>query len=348
MFSKFFIERPRFAIVIAIVMSLAGIIAVFSLPISLYPQITPPEVNISANYTGASAEVVANTIGIPIEQEVNGVENMLYMNSSSSNAGSYRLSVSFEVGTDPDMAQVKVQNRVQQAMNKLPTEVQQYGVSVKRRSSDILGFLVVRSPKGTHDRQFLSNYIENNVKNNLARLYGVGEVSVYASPLSMRVWLDADKIAALNIPVSSIRSAIASQNYQPSLGSVGSMPGDNGQQMIYTLETKGRLNEVKDFENIIIRTEEDGGLVRLKDIAKVEIGYEHYAFKSEVDGGSSISIGLNTLSGANAIDAMKAVRAELKRLSQFYPEDFTIDVFFDATDYIKASIEEVTLTLVLT
>ena len=348
MFSKFFIERPRFAIVIAVVMSLAGLIALFSLPISLYPQITPPEVNVTANYTGASAEVVANTIGIPIEQEVNGVENMLYMSSTSSNAGSYRLAVSFEVGTDPDMAQVKVQNRVQQALSKLPTEVQQHGISVKRRSSDILGFLVVRSPNGTHDRQFLSNYVENNVKNNLARLYGVGEVSVYASPLSMRVWLDADKIAALNIPVSAIRSAISSQNYQPSLGSVGSMPGDDGQQMIYTLETKGRLNEVKDFENIIVRTEEDGGLIRLKDIAKVEIGYEHYAFKSEVDGSTSISIGLNTLSGANAIDAMKAVRAELKRLSAFYPEDFTIEVFFDATDYIKASIEEVTLTLILT
>ncbi len=348
MFSKFFIERPRFAIVIAIVMSLGGLIALFSLPISLYPQITPPEVNVTANYTGASAEVVANTIGIPIEQEVNGVEDMLYMSSTSSNSGSYRLAVSFEVGTDPDMAQVKVQNRVQQAMSKLPTEVQQYGISVKRRSSDILGFLVVRSPNGTHDRQFLSNYVENNVKNNLARLYGVGEVSVYASPLSMRVWLDADKIAALNIPVSTVRAAISSQNYQPSLGSVGSMPGDDGQQMIYTLETQGRLNEAKDFENIIIRTQEDGGLVKLKDIAKVEIGYEHYSFKSEVDGSTSISIGLNTLSGANAIDAMKAVRSELKRLSAFYPEDFTIEVFFDATDYIKASIEEVALTLILT
>ncbi|HCU59159.1 MAG TPA: hydrophobe/amphiphile efflux-1 family RND transporter [Alphaproteobacteria bacterium] len=348
MFSKFFIERPRFAIVIAVVMLLAGIISVFSLPISLYPQITPPEVNVTANYTGASAEVVANTIGIPIEQEVNGVEDMLYMSSTSSNTGSYRLAVSFEVGTDPDMAQVKVQNRVQQAMNKLPTEVQQYGVSVKRRSSDILGFLVARSPNGTHDRSFMSNYIENNVKNNLARLYGVGEVSVYAAPLSMRVWLDADKIAALNIPVSSVRAAISSQNFQPSLGSVGSMPGDDGQQMVYTLETQGRLNEAKDFENIIVRTEEDGGLVRLKDIARVEIGSENYVFKSEIDGATSVSIGLNTLSGANAIQAMKAVRAELKRLEQFYPEDFTIEVFFDATDYIKASIKEVVETLLMT
>ena len=341
MFSKIFIERPRFAIVIAIVMTLAGAISLFSLPIALYPQITPPEINISASYTGASAEVVANSIGIPIEQEVNGVEDMLYMSSTSSNSGSYSLSVSFEVGVDPDMAQVKVQNRVQQAMSKLPTEVQQNGIRVKRRSSDILGFVSVRSPKGTYDREFLSNYVENNIKNNISRVYGVGEVSVHASPLSMRVWLDADKITALNIPIATVRAAIQSQNYQPSLGSVGSMPGDDNQQMVYSLQTKGRLNEVKDFENIIIRTEQNGGLVRLKDIARVEIGSEKYMFKSEADGAPSVAISINTLSGANAIQAMKALRAELDRLSQFYPEDFVVEVFFDATDYIKASIEEV-------
>lgn len=348
MFSKIFIERPRFAIVIALVMTIAGVISLFSLPIALYPQITPPEINISASYTGASAEVVANSIGIPIEQEVNGVEDMLYMSSSSSNSGSYSLSVSFEVGTDPDMAQVKVQNRVQQAMSKLPSEVQKNGIRVKRRSSDILGFLSVRSPNGTYDTQFLSNYVENNIKNSLSRVYGVGDVSVHAAPLSMRVWLDANKITALNIPISSVRSAIESQNYQPSLGSVGSMPGDGGQQMVYSLQTQGRLNEVKDFENIIVRTEENGGLVRLKDIAKVEIGSERYMFNSMVNGMPSVAISLNTLSGANAIQAMKALRAELKRLEQFYPEDFEVEVFFDATDYIKASIHEVVLTLVLT
>ncbi len=348
MFSRIFIERPRFAIVIAIVMTIAGVIAVFSLPISLYPQITPPEVNVSATYTGASAEVVANTIGIPIEQEVNGVEDMIYMTSTSSNAGHYSLSVSFEVGTDPDMAQVKVQNRVQQAMNKLPAEVQQYGISVKRRSSDILGFLNVRSPNGTHDVEFLSNYVENNIKNNLSRVYGVGDVSVHASPLSMRVWLDADKITALNIPINAVRSAIESQNYQPSLGSVGTMPGDGGQQMTYSLQTKGRLNEASDFENIIIRTEEDGGLVRLKDVARVEIGSESYMTKAELSGMPSVAISLNTLSGANAIQAMNALRAELNRLSQFYPDDFVVDVFYDATEYIRASIEEVIMTLILT
>jgi hydrophobe/amphiphile efflux-1 (HAE1) family protein len=348
MFSKIFIERPRFAMVIAIVMTIAGLIAVFSLPISLYPQITPPEVNVQANYTGASAEVVANTIGIPIEQEVNGVENMLYMSSTSSNSGSYSLSVSFEVGTDPDMAQVKVQNRVQQAVSKLPTEVQQYGISVKRRSSDILGFLNVRSPNGTHDVSFLANYVENNIKNNLSRVYGVGDVSVHAAPLSMRVWLDADKITALGIPIATVRSVIESQNYQPSLGSVGSQPGDGLQQMTYTLQTQGRLNEAEDFENIIVRTQEDGGLVLLKDIARVEIGSENYMFKSELNGAPSVAISLNTLSGANAIQAMKALRAELDRLSQFYPDDFEIDVVYDATKYISASIEEVVMTLLLT
>lgn len=348
MFSKIFIERPRFAIVIAIVMTIAGVISLFSLPISLYPEITPPQVYVSASYTGASAEVVANTIGIPIEQEVNGVEDMLYMDSTSSNSGDYSLTVSFEVGTDPDMAQVKVQNRVQQAVTKLPTEVQQNGISVKRRSSDILGFLNVSSPNGTHDVNFLSNYVENNIKNNLSRVYGVGDVSVHASPLSMRVWLDADKITALNIPIATVRAAIESQNYQPSLGSVGAMPGDGSQQMMYSLQTKGRLNEVKDFENIIVRTEEDGGLVRLKDIARVEIGSESYMVKSERDNAPSVAISLNTLSGANALQAMEALRAELDRLSQFYPDDFDVTVFYDATEYISASIEEVVWTLILT
>lgn len=348
MFSRIFIERPRFAIVIAIVMTLAGVISLFSLPISLYPQVTPPQVTVSATYTGASAEVVASTVGIPIEQEVNGVENMLYMSSTSSNSGQYRLEVSFEVGTDPDMAQVKVQNRVQQALNKLPSEVQQYGISVKSRSSDILGFISVRSPKGTHDVNFLSNYIENNIKNSISRVYGVGDVSVHASPLSMRVWLDADKITALNIPVASVRAAIESQNYQPSLGSVGGLPGDGTQQMSYTLETQGRLNDVKDFENIIIRTEENGGLVLLKDIARVEIGSETYLTRAQLNDAPSVAISLNTLSGANAIQAMKALKAELKRLSQFYPDDFEVEIFYDATKYIIASIEEVVWTLVLT
>ena len=348
MFSRFFIERPRFAMVISIVLTLAGAIAVFSLPISLYPEITPPEVTVSASYPGASAEVLASTVGIPLEEEVNGVEDMLYMSSTSENSGSYRLTVTFAVGVDPDMAQVKVQNRIQQALTKLPEEVQRQGISVKRRSSDILGFITVLSPNRTHDKLFLSNYVENNIKNNLSRVYGVGEVSVHASKLSMRVWLDADKIAALNLPVSSIVAAIESQNYQPSLGSVGAMPGDGTQQMMYNLQTQGRINEVEDFKKIIVRTAEQGGLVYLEDVARVEIGEESYRAMSEFDGAPSVAIAVNLLSGANALEAMSALKAELKRLEQFYPDDFEVLIGYDATLYITSSIEEVVLTLVLT
>ena len=348
MFSRFFIERPRFAMVISIVLTLAGAIAVFSLPISLYPEITPPEVTVSARYPGASAEVLASTVGIPLEEEVNGVEDMLYMSSTSENSGSYRLTVTFAVGVDPDMAQVKVQNRIQQALTKLPEEVQRQGISVKRRSSDILGFITVLSPNRTHDKLFLSNYVENNIKNNLSRVYGVGEVSVHASKLSMRVWLDADKIAALNLPVSSIVSAIESQNYQPSLGSVGAMPGDGTQQMMYNLQTQGRINEVEDFKKIIVRTAEQGGLVYLEDVARVEIGEESYRAMSEFDGAPSVAIAVNLLSGANALEAMSALKAELKRLEQFYPDDFEVLIGYDATLYITSSIEEVVLTLILT
>ena len=348
MFSKFFIERPRFAVVIAIIMSLAGIIAIFSLPVAMYPEITPPQVTVFADYTGASAETVANTVAVPIEKEINGVDNMMYMNSSSYNSGRYQLDISFEIGTDPDLAQVKVQNRVQKAINSLPDEVQARGVNVVRRSSEILGFLQAISPNGTHDTNFINNYVTNNIKNNLGRQYGVGDANVMGSDLSMRVWLDADKMAALNLPIAAVRKAISSQNYQPSLGSVGSEPNDGTSQIVFSLETKGRLNEAKDFENIIVRTEAEGGLVRLKDIAKVEVGPENYLLKSDVDGQPNVAIMVNKLSGANALKAMDAVKKELKRLEKYFPEDFEVRVFFDATDFIKVSIEEVVFTLVLT
>lgn len=347
MFSRIFIERPRFAMVISIVLTLAGIISVFSLPISLYPEITPPEVVVSASYPGASAEVVAKTIGIPLEEEINGVEDMIYMNSSSENS-QYSLTVTFKVGVDRDMAQVKVQNRIQQAQSKLPSEVTRQGLSVKSRSSNILGFISIVSPNNTYSQLQLSDYVQNNIKDSLGRVYGVGEVNVYSSRLSMRVWLDADKITALNIPVDTIKSAIEGQNYQPSLGSVGAMPGDGTQQMVYTLQTQGRINEVEDFRNIIVRTAEQGGLVYLKDIARVEIGEESYHATSKFNGVPNVAIAINQLAGANALDAMAAVKAEMSRLSERFPEDIDYIVGYDSTEYIKASIEEVVFTLVLT
>lgn len=347
MFSRIFIERPRFAMVISIVLTLAGIISVFSLPISLYPEITPPEVVVSASYPGASAEVVAKTIGIPLEEEINGVEDMLYMSSSSENS-SYSLTVTFKVGVDRDMAQVKVQNRIQQAQSKLPTEVTRQGLTVKSRSSNTLGFISIISPKGTYSQLQLSDYVQNNVKDTLGRVAGVGEVNVYSSRLSMRVWLDADKITALNIPVDTIKAAIEGQNYQPSLGSVGAMPGDGTQQMVYTLQTQGRINEVEDFQNIIVRTAEQGGLVYLKDIARVEIGEESYDATSKFNGAPNVAIAISQLAGANALDAMNGVKAEIERLSQRFPEDITYIIGYDSTEYIKASIEEVVFTLILT
>ncbi len=347
MFSRIFIERPRFAMVISIVLTLAGAIAVFSLPISLYPEITPPEVVVSASYPGASAEVIAKTVGIPLEEEVNGVEDMLYMSSSSEDSR-YSLTVTFKVGVDPDMAQVKVQNRIQQATSKLPSDVTRQGLTIKRRSSDMLGFITVLSPNRTFDTQQLSDYVENNIKNSLSRVNGVGEVNIYASPSSMRVWLDADKIASLNLPLDTITAAIESQNYQPSLGKVGAMPGDGNQQMVYSLQTQGRLNEVNDFENIVVRTAEQGGLVYLKDIARVEIGQESYSITSQFNNAPSVTIAMNLLSGANALDTMEGVKKELSRLSTFFPEDITYLIGYDATNYISASIEEVVFTLVLT
>ncbi len=347
MFSRIFIERPRFAMVISIVLTLAGIISVFSLPIALYPEITPPEVVVSASYPGASAEVIAKTVGIPLEEEINGVEDMLYMSSSSENS-SYQLTVTFKVGVDRDMAQVKVQNRIQQAQSKLPTDVTRQGLTVKSRSSNMLGMISIISPNNTYSQLELADYVQNNVKDSLSRVSGVGEVNVYSSRLSMRVWLDADKITALNIPISSIKSAIEGQNYQPSLGSIGAMPGDGTQQMVYTLQTQGRINEVEDFKNIIIRTAEQGGLVYLKDIARVEIGEEDYHATSKYNGAPNVAIAINQLAGTNALDAMAGVKAEIERLSQRFPDDIIYTVGYDSTGYIKASIEEVIFTLVLT
>lgn len=347
MFSRIFIERPRFAMVISIVMAIAGIISVFYLPIALYPEVTPPEIVVSATYPGASAEVVARTIGIPLEEQINGVEDMLYMSSSSEDS-SYQLTVTFKVGIDSDMAQVKVQNRIQQAMSKLPSEVQRQGLRVMRRSSNILGFVSVFSPDNSWTSQELSDFVQNNMKNNLGRVNGVGEVNVYSARLSMRVWLDADKIAALNLPISTITSAIEGQNYQPSLGKVGAMPGDGKQQVVYSLQTQGRVNEVKDFSNIIVRTDEEGGLVRLKDIARIEVGEESYMASSRYNGAPNVAIAINQLTGANALDAMKNLKAELERMKANFPDGVDYIFGYDSTKYISASIEEVVFTLILT
>ena len=343
MFSEFFLKRPRFAIVIAIVMCLAGLVSLKLLPIALYPEITPPVVTVSATYPGASADVIAKMVAIPIEREVNGVEDMLYMSSSSEDT-TYSLTVTFKTGVDPDMAQVKVQNRVQIATASLPSEVTRQGVTVTRESTNMLAMISFVSPKNTLSSLELADYVIDNVKEALARIDGVGGVDVYAASSAMRVWLNSDKMASLNITAEDVRNAISSQNYQPTLGKLGAAPNDSA-QMVYPLKTQGRINEVKDFREIIVRTAEHGGLVRLKDIANVSYGEESYGITAFADGAPAVSLQVKLSSGANAVDAMKKLRAELSRLEESLPEGVEYKFNYDSTDYINASISEVLHTL---
>ena len=347
MFSAFFIRRPRFSFVISIVIVLVGILALFNLPIALYPEVTPPQITVKVTYPGASADVIARTIGIPLEDEINGVEDMLYMDSSSEDSA-YTLTVTFATGVDPDMAQVKVQNRVQQATSKLPDEAMRQGISVKRQSSNILGFIVFSSPNGSMDEKQIADYVYNNVQRTLAKVHGVGSVEVYAARLSMRVWLNADKMAAMQINAGEIYSAIAGQNYQPTLGKVGSAPTEGNAPMVYTLQTNGRMSTVEEFENIIVRTAENGGLVRLKDVAEIELGQENYAISGQFNGNGAVSMALNLSSGANALETMENVKTTLEELKRFFPEDMTYTIAYDSTKYVDASVEEVVFTLFLT
>lgn len=347
MFSGFFIQRPRFSFVISIVMVLVGLIALFKLPIALYPEVTPPEISVRANYPGASADVIAKTVGIPLEDEINGVENMLYMKSTSED-GSYNLKITFETGIDPDIAQVKVQNRIQQATPKLPQEVTRQGLSVKRESSNVLGFVVFMSPDGSLSSQEIANYIYNNVERALSKVGGVGSITVYGSKLSMRVWLNSDKMASLNLTADDVYKAIADQNYQPSLGKVGAAPTDALNPMVYTLQTRGRMETPAEFEQIIIRTAKQGGLVRLKDIARVEIGQENYSVEGLYNGKPSITLAIALSSGANALQTMKNVKKTLSELSKTFPEGMQYTMGYDSTKYIDASVEEVVFTLLFT
>ncbi|MCR5504222.1 MAG: efflux RND transporter permease subunit [Elusimicrobiaceae bacterium] len=347
MFSKFFIDRPRFAAVIAIVMALAGIICAWNLPVALYPEITPPEINVNVGYPGASADVVSKVVGIPIEDAVNGVEDMIYMASTSAD-GSYSLTVTFKSGTNPDIAQVKVQNRLQQAVGALPSEVTRRGFSVRARSSSILGVLSFISEDDSMDSNDISDYVESNIKKSLSKVNGVGDATVYGAKKSMRIWLDADKLSLLGLPISSVKSAIASQNYMPTLGKIGARPNDDTELIVYPLQTQGRLSSVEDFKNIIIRTDEEGGLLRLGDVSRIEIGKENYSFGGDINGKTSANMALSLTSGANALSTMEAVKAELERLKQFFPPGFSYQVTVDTTDFINESVREVVWTLLLT
>jgi len=349
MLSRIFIERPRLAVVMSIIITLAGLIALFNIPVAQYPAITPPVIRVTAVYPGANAKVLADTVAAPIEKEVNGVDKMLYMSSTCSNNGQYSLAVTFEVGTDPDIDQVNLQNRVQLATPKLPDAVVTQGITVRKRSTDILGAVAFISPKGTRDKAFMSNYISKNVKDALVRINGVSDVYIFGEfEYSMRIWMDPDRLTAMGLTADDVIAAIRQQNIQAAVGSIGTAPAENDQQLQYTLRAKGRLNDVEDFKNIIVRSNDQGGLVRIRDIARVELGAKDYGSRSTINGAPALGMAVYRSSDANALDTMRAVKGELKNLAKHMPSDIDYKVIYDTTKYVSAAIHEIEFTLIIT
>ncbi|AEG57606.1 multidrug efflux RND transporter permease subunit [Sinorhizobium meliloti] len=346
--SAHFIDRPRLATVIAVVMAIAGALALFQIPIAQFPQITPPEVQVTASYPGANASVLEESVGAPIEDQVNGVEDMLYMSSSSTNNGTYSLTVTFAVGTDPALAQVNVQNRVALATPRLPASVTQTGVSVRARSSSMLMGVAIYSPEGTRDEIFISNYAANNIRDAIARVAGVGEAGIFGPSYSMRIWMNPDRMQALGLTATDLTSAIQAQNAQASAGQLGSPPATSGQQLQLTIMAQGRLATEEDFSNIIVRTNTEGALVRLRDVARVELGAQSYDTASTFNGQPSATVVVYQSAEANALAVSRAVLSELDRLSRQFPEDVAYAIVFDTTAFITETIKEIAITLAIT
>ncbi len=345
---NFFIERPIFASVIAIIIVLAGAISIPTLPVAQFPQITPPTIQVTATYTGASAEVVEQTVTTPLEEAINGVEGMIYMNSVSNDDGTMTITVTFDVGYDLDVAEVDTQIRVQNALPQLPDEVFREGVLVRKVSTDFIIAVNLISPDGRYDDVFLSNYAEINITEVLKRIPGVGQVIIYGErEYSMRVWLDPNKLASLGLTASDVVNAVREQNQQVAAGAIGQPPAPRGQQFQYTINTLGRLDEVSEFENIIVRTQPDGSVVRVKDVARVELGAEDYDSYVHLNGISTANIGVLALPGAggNDLNVANQVRSEMERLSKRFPEGLEYEIIYDTTLFVKESIKEVIKTL---
>jgi hydrophobe/amphiphile efflux-1 (HAE1) family protein len=345
MFSKFFIDRPIFATVLSLIIVLAGLAALRVLPISRYPDISPPVVNVTAFYPGASAEVIERTVAAPIEEQINGVENMLYMNSVSAADGRVSIDVTFEVGTNLDIAAVNVNNRVRQADAKLPQEVRRQGVTVSKSSSNFLVVVALFSPDNSFDELFLSNYATQNVLDPLKRVTGTTNVQIFgAKDYAMRIWMRPDRMAQLGVTASDIASAVTEQNAQYAAGKIGAPPG-NTEELTMTVTAKGRLLEPEEFANIIVRTAPGGATVRIRDVARVELGSKDYNLKGRVNGHPSANIGIFLQTGANALDTRKAVEATLKDLASRFPKGMEYTTPYDTTPFVTESIYEVLKTL---
>ena len=346
MFSAFFIERPKFALVISIVLTLAGGLSIHLLPVTEYPSISPPSIRVSGVYPGASAEVVEATVGTPIEDAVNGVEDMIYMSSKSANDGSYSLTVTFKVGSDPDMALVRVQNRVKLAEPSLPAEVTAMGLNIEERSPDILKIISFNSPDGSLDYKFISNYVKINVQSAMARLDGVSSADILGeAEYSMRLWLDPNRMANLGLSVVDVSDALREQNIQVAAGKIGAPPFEGELQTEYTLQTKGRLKDVEEFESIVLRARDDGSAVYLRDVARVELGQSEYNFFGEINGSPAVNIALYLMADANALAAGDAVNARVEELSRHFPEGLDYTISYDTTRYVATAVRQVVESL---
>lgn len=349
MFSKFFINRPIFATVLAVLMVLAGLLTIHTLPVAQLPDITPPTVVVMASYPGASAATVARSVGVPIEEQINGVENMMYMSSSAGSDGSYMLTVTFEQGTDIDQAAINVQNRLNLATPQLPTAVTQQGISVNKESTNIVLFCALTSDStNRYDALYLTNYANLHLTDPLSRVKGVGGVQAFGGGnYSMRIWLDPELMRARGLTPADVAAAIRSQNMEVSGGSVGAQPNPSGDAFEFTVTSPGNLSSAEEFANIIIRAD-NGGILRLSDVGRVDLGSASYTATTTVSGHEAALLGIKQLPGANALQVSKAAREELERLSQYFPPGVKYEVVLDSSDFVDASIHDVLITFVET
>jgi hydrophobe/amphiphile efflux-1 (HAE1) family protein len=346
MISAAFVDRPRLAIVIALIITIAGALALLQIPVAQFPDIVPPQVTVTGVFPGASAEVVEASVAQPLEAQVVGVDRALYMKSTSGNDGSYTLTVSFALGTNPDINTVNVNNRVQTALSQLPTEVQQQGLVVQKKSSAILQFIVLYSANGEQDPLFITNYAIINVLDAISRTPGVGQANLFAKlNYSMRIWFDSQRLTSLNLAPSDVIAAIRAQSVQAPVGRIGAQPISDDQQFQFNVQTQGRLTTPEQFGNIVLRANPDGSVLRISDVARVEIGAQNLDSESRIDGRAGVPIGIYLSPGANAVTTAKAVQATLQKLSARFPTGLTYLVQYDSTTFVTDTITEVLKTL---